>query len=268
MRHAPSSIFFRIRCQPDMKPHAFPAAPSPFRANGADPSADAFVERSADVIAGRAATAADAPDLAGEAYAALLDMIQRGHVPTDEPLQERTLAATLGISRTPLREAMSRLIGGGFAVRTARGQLVVKEPTLRQYLEIFQVRWLLEGEAAAAAATRLEPARAQAVMEQVRGLLEARNTSPEENHRVDNLVHDTLAEASGNQMMAQLVHDLRIKARSFDHNNAPARFEPGCHEHLAILQAVLERNAGGARAAMQRHLDNVRAGLVARHTQL
>lgn len=215
-----------------------------------------------------AAFAPEPPDLTGEAYNALLDMIQLGRLPTEKPLQERTLAATLGISRTPLREAMSRLIGGGFAVRTPRGQLIVKEPTLRQYLEIFQMRVLLEGEAAAAAATRLDAGHAMALIAQVQALLLARNTSTEENHRVDNLVHGTLASASGNQLMMQTIHDLRIKARCFDQNGAPERFAPGCLEHIAILQAVVDRNPEAARSAMHHHLNNVRIGLVARHTQI
>ena len=212
--------------------------------------------------------AADPLDLAGDAYRTLLGMIQLGQLQIDTPLQERTLAATLGISRTPLREAMSRLIGGGFAIRTPRGQLIVKEPTLRQYLEILQMRMLLEGEAAAAAATRLDVATAQDVIAQVLAHVAARNTGKHENHRIDNLVHDTLAEASGNQLLAQAIHDLRIKARCFDQNGAPARFEPGAREHVAILQAVVDRDPARAGAAMRQHLENARAGLVARHTSL
>jgi DNA-binding GntR family transcriptional regulator len=212
--------------------------------------------------------AEETPDLAGDAYRTLLEMIQLGRLSRDEPLQERSLAATLGISRTPLREAMSRLIGGGFAVRTPRGQLMVREPTLRQYLEILQMRSLLEGEAAASAATRMDPEVAHRVIAQVQAHLASRNTDKEANHRIDNLVHDTIALASGNQLMAQAIHDLRIKARTYDQNGAPGRFEPGIEEHVAILQAVLDRKPEAARAAMRQHLENARAGLVARHTSL
>ncbi|CAN7739094.1 GntR family transcriptional regulator [Variovorax sp. LjRoot290] len=211
---------------------------------------------------------ADGVDLAGDAYRILLEMIQLGRLPMDKPLQERTLAATLGISRTPLREAMSRLIGGGFAIRTPRGQLMVREPTLRQYLQILQIRVLLEGETAAAAATRLDVQQAKQILAQVQALLVARNTSKEENHRIDNLVHDTIAMASGNPLMAQTVHDLRIKARCFDQNAAPERFAPSCQEHMAILQAIIDRDPDQARAAMQQHLENARTGHVARHTSI
>jgi len=210
----------------------------------------------------------ESPDLAGDAYRTLLEMIQLGRLSHDEPLQERSLAATLGISRTPLREAMSRLIGGGFAVRTPRGQLMVREPTLRQYLEILQMRSLLEGEAAASAATRMDPAVAREVITQVQAHLASRNSDKEANHRIDNLVHDSIALASGNRLMAQAIHDLRIKARTYDQNGAPGRFEPGVAEHIVILQAVLDHDPEAARSAMRQHLENARAGLVARHTSL
>jgi len=215
-----------------------------------------------------AVSQADPIDLAGEAYSNLLDMIQLGRLPTDKPLQERALAATLGISRTPLREAMSRLIGGGFAIRTSRGQLIVKEPTLREYLEILQMRTVLEGEAAAVAATKLDLAKAKSVIADIQAHLLSQNTSKEENHRIDNLLHDTIARASGNGLMAQTIHDLRIKARCFDQNAAPDRFAPSCREHIAILQAIVDRRPEEARAAMQMHLDNARRELVARHTNL
>ncbi|WPB56648.1 GntR family transcriptional regulator [Xylophilus sp. GOD-11R] len=212
--------------------------------------------------------ASESPDLADEAYHALLEMIQLGRLTADRPLQERALAATLGISRTPLREAMSRLIGGGFAVRTARGQLMVREPTLRQYLEILQMRTLLEGEAAASAATRIDAQVARSVIAQLEAHRAAGDTGKDENHRIDNLVHDTIAQASGNQLMARTIHDLRIKARTFDQNGAPDRFGPGIEEHIVLLQALIARDPESARSAMRRHLESARAGLVARHTSL
>ncbi|MCG7326112.1 GntR family transcriptional regulator [Achromobacter sp. ACRQX] len=215
-----------------------------------------------------AASPSDARDLVEEAYSTMLDMIQLGKLPINRPLQERTLASALGVSRTPLREAMSRLIGAGFAVRTARGQLIVPEPSLRQYLEIFQMRVLLEGDAAAAAATRMPPAEAAALLQQVEEIRRRQHATHEENHRVDNLLHDSIARASGNRLMAQAIHDLRIKARCFDQNGAPERLIPGCDEHIAVLQAIVDRNPEGARAAMQAHLSNVRVGLVARHTEI
>lgn len=211
---------------------------------------------------------APTPDLTEETYRRLLSMIQSGRIPTNMPLQERTLAAALGVSRTPLREAFSRLVGGGFAVRAGRGQLIVKEPTLREYLEILQLRILLEGEAAYAAASRMPQQQAETVIAALDAHRQARDFSAQENHRIDNLVHLTVAAHCGNAMLEGMIFDLRIKARTFDQNGTVARFEPGCLEHIALMERVRDADADGARRAMAHHLTQARASIVARFTEI
>lgn len=78
---------------------------------------------------------------------------------------------------------------------------------------------------------------AEALLEQVSEIRRRNETTHEENHRVDNLLHDSIAQASANRLMAQTIHDLRIKARCFDQNGAPERLIPGYDEHMAVLQA-------------------------------
>lgn len=207
-------------------------------------------------------------DLTETTYRQLLEMIQQGRIPTNMPLQERALAAALGVSRTPLREAFSRLVGGGFATRVGRGQLIVKEPTLREYLEILQLRILLEGEAAFAAASRMPTEQAQSVISVLAAHRQARDFSASENHRIDNLVHQTIAAHCGNAMLESMIFDLRIKARTFDQNGTVARFEPGCQEHIALMERILAGDAPGAREAMVFHLTQARAGIVARFTAI
>ncbi|MCF6689507.1 GntR family transcriptional regulator [Raoultella terrigena] len=207
-------------------------------------------------------------DLTEATYRQLLEMIQQGRIPTNMPLQERALAAALGVSRTPLREAFSRLVGGGFATRVGRGQLIVKEPTLREYLEILQLRILLEGESAFAAATRMPTAQAQSVISALTAHRQGRDFSASENHRIDNLVHQTIAAHCGNAMLENMIFDLRIKARTFDQNGTVARFEPGCQEHIALMERIHAGDARGAREAMVFHLSQARAGIVARFTAI
>ncbi|WP_308562511.1 GntR family transcriptional regulator [uncultured Klebsiella sp.] len=207
-------------------------------------------------------------DLTEATYRQLLEMIQQGRIPTNVPLQERTLAAALGVSRTPLREAFSRLVGGGFATRVGRGQLIVKEPTLREYLEILQLRILLEGEAAFAAAMRMPKPQAQTVIRALSDHRQARDFSASENHRIDNLVHQTIAAHCGNAMLERMIFDLRIKARTFDQNGTVARFEPGCQEHIALMERIHDGDAQGAREAMVFHLSQARAGIVTRFTAI
>ncbi len=207
-----------------------------------------------------------APDLAEETYRRLLEMIQLGRIPTNVPLQERALSEALGVSRTPLREAFSRLLGGGFATRIGRGQMIIKEPTLREYLDILQLRLLLEGEAAFAAASRMPSHQADDVINELHAHLQGQNFSALENHRIDNLVHLTIAAWCGNSMHENMIFDLRIKARSFDHNSETPRFEPGCREHIALMECIRAGDAPGSRVAMEYHLNQARAGMLARLT--
>ncbi|TCV98734.1 GntR family transcriptional regulator [Biostraticola tofi] len=208
------------------------------------------------------------PDLTEETYRRLLEMIQLGRIPTNVPLQERTLASAMGVSRTPLREAFSRLVGGGFACRVGRGQLMIKEPTLREYLEILQLRILLEGEAAYVAAGRMPPEQADAVIAALQAHRLAQDFSAVENHRIDNLVHLTIAAHCGNAMLESMIFDLRIKARSFDQNGTVARFEPGCQEHIALMERIRVGDASGARQSMEHHITQARASIVARFTAI
>ncbi|WP_251976231.1 GntR family transcriptional regulator [Salinicola avicenniae] len=204
--------------------------------------------------------------LAGRAYQQLFEMIQLGKLPAGTLLQERNLAEALDISRTPVREALSRLEHEGFAIRVARGQLAVKAPSVHEYMEILRVRALLEGDSAWHAAKRLDLDAIEVLEQQVTTLLE---TPPEARtsehlHRVDDALHNGIAEASDNQLLARMVADLRLKTRVFDLVQVPERFEPGCREHLALLARLRERDSEGAKAAMETHIGNVRQSIINR----
>src|SRR5689334_11720090 len=84
-------------------------------------------------------------------YDALLDLVLSGELSPGDVLEERKLAAALAVSRTPLRNAMSRLLGEGIVARLSNGITVVRETGAAEFLELLHVRRLLEGEAAALA---------------------------------------------------------------------------------------------------------------------
>ena len=88
----------------------------------------------------------DSQRLSVVAYGALLDMILRGAIVAGEMVTERQIAARLGISRTPVREAVRRLEGEGTLERQRNGALVVRPYSLEDFLHALAVRRLLEGE--------------------------------------------------------------------------------------------------------------------------
>jgi DNA-binding GntR family transcriptional regulator len=206
-----------------------------------------------DLVAG------DGQKLSVVAYGALLDMILRGTIAAGEPVTERLIAARLGMSRTPVREAVRRLEGEGTLERQRSGALVVR-------LHALAVRRLLEGEAARLAAGKIAPAiiaKARARIARLRdeGLGDAARQD-------DRDFHVAIAAASGNPVLATTIGDLRKRTAMFRLGRLPERVDQVCDEHLAIVEALAAGDGEAARAAMQAHVDNVRAHLLQRLTAI
>jgi DNA-binding GntR family transcriptional regulator len=196
------------------------------------------------------------------AYEQLLDMLLSGDLIAGSVLQERRLAEALNISRTPVREALTQLEAEGLVTRGAGRLMTVRRISVQAYIEILQVRKLLEGEAAAAAAGRIPKAKADAIRKAIRALLAKGNPTPNEHWAVDDLLHSTIAEAAENKLMADIIRDLRRRTHIFNTKRIPGRLKPGAQEHLAILEAVVAGDATKARTLMMNHIDNARMAIL------
>ncbi|MFC6648788.1 GntR family transcriptional regulator [Paenibacillus rhizoplanae] len=85
-------------------------------------------------------------------YYALKQKIIDSELEPDQAVNEESLAALLGVSRTPLREAIQRLENEDFLVRQPNGRLRIAPLTIKEVEEIFQIRSMLEGHIARSAA--------------------------------------------------------------------------------------------------------------------
>ncbi|MCJ8140871.1 GntR family transcriptional regulator [Falsirhodobacter halotolerans] len=198
--------------------------------------------------------------LAAEAYRRITDMILRGTLPMGAPLQEARLGAALGMSRTPVREAIARIESEGLALRHGR-ILRVGDLTPAEVEGIFVLRLDLEP-FAAEGATGLPAARLDAMEARVRALLDAR--SAEDLWAVDNDFHAMLAGAANNRAVAEVIADLRRRTTMFDHAQVPDRYRLGCEEHLGILDALRAGDGAEAAARMRAHLERARDAILAR----
>jgi len=95
-----------------------------------------------------------APPLAEQIYATLRQQLRRGAFPMGERLGDAALAKAMAVSRTPVREALSRLVADGL-LETREGGFQIPVPTVKIMEEVFDVRSLLEPPAAARAAQAL-----------------------------------------------------------------------------------------------------------------
>jgi DNA-binding GntR family transcriptional regulator len=180
----------------------------------------------------------------GQTYQALFKLIAERHLEPGDVIEERKLAERFQVSRTPLRAAISRLMGEGVLQQLPNGLLVVREVGITEYLELLSVRLLLESEAAALAA----PSAPMAALDMIeRRLLETIGRAAEQPEAF---------------YLALFISEIHKRIRMRNLAKVPGRFLPACHEHLQLVAALKARDAEKARAAMLNHLNEVRASFL------
>lgn len=186
-------------------------------------------------------------------------LILDGSLPSGTRLPEKTFADRLGVSRTPVREAIAQLVSEGLVTRAAGGMPMVSRLSLTDLLEILHVRRLLECETARRAAQSNAPVEGLLTLRgRVEGFLGGPRPDAETHAALDDDLHVMLARMAGSGLMTEMIGGLKTKTRIFDQGFIPERFEPGCREHLAIIDAVVARDPSAATEAMRVHLTNVR----------
>jgi len=201
--------------------------------------------------------------LGGSAFKRLKAMILDGSLEPGMRLSEKKFAELLGVSRTPVREAIGQLISEGLAIRTPGGTPVVNRISLTDIMEILHVRSLLECEAARKAAfSNASTVELVSIREEVRCFLAGPRPEPGVHSALDMRLHGLIAQMAGSRLLIGLIEDLKIKTRMYDQGSIPERFEPGCHGHRAIIDAILARDATKAADAMKLHLKNVRESII------
>lgn len=207
---------------------------------------------------GRPAPDAAGVNLSGLAHRAITDMIRSRRLRGGEPIIEARLADTLGISRTPLREALQRLEGEGLVRKIANRSYVVRHVDLGEYLQSLKVREILEGEAATLAIGSIPGAELAAVRHEIQTLQRASAYHTDAHWRSDDRLHGLYVEHCGNAVMAGMIEGLRVTTRLFEIAKLKDRVEPDSVEHLAILAALEAGDRRAARLAVQHHCRSLR----------
>lgn len=190
-------------------------------------------------------------------------MILDGTLEPGTLLREKNFADRLGVSRTPVREAIGQLISEGLATRSSGGTPMVSSVSLTEIMEILHVRSLLECEAARKAAiSGVSMDELASLRTQFAAFLTGPRPSSRAHSALDTQLHMTIARMAGSQLLTELIEGLKTKTLMYDQGSIPDRFEPGCHEHLAIIDAVMDRSADRALTAVKLHLGKVRESII------
>ena len=192
------------------------------------------------------------------AYRALRQEIVAGVHPPGTPLSESLLARALGVSRTPVREVLARLHHEGYLDRLAGRGYFVTQITVQLIHDTFAVRRLLEGAAAAQAATAAtadEIARLRALATYAYTVEDA--SAFHRAQTANAAFHLGVAAAGRNVLAAELIRRcLEQMDRFVSLGVGHAAVQQGAtSEHEAIVEAIRRRDPEAARQAMEAHLD-------------
>ena len=185
-------------------------------------------------------------------------------------LDEVALAEGLGISRTPLREALKVLAAEGLVRHEPRRGCFVNQVTEQDLDDMFPVIALLEGQCAHQAALRATDADLAALEVLHTRLLDYAQARRINDYYAANFaIHEAIITLADNRWLAQVIGDLRkmVKLARLQQLHAPGRLDQSLSEHLAVFAALKARDALGAEAAMRTHITRQRAALreLARH---
>lgn len=192
-------------------------------------------------------------------FEALREAIIDATLPPGERLMEVQLAEELGVSRTPVREAIRKLELEGFVVMIPRKGAYVAGISLKDVADVFEIRAALEGLASGLAAERIT----EEELEELERLLVRKAEVIEENDleqlvEVDTMFHDVLYKASRNEKLVQIINNLREQIQRFRTTSLayPGRMKVALEEHKKIVEAISERNIALAQALAQEHIES------------
>ena len=195
--------------------------------------------------------------IAGQVAERLKEEILAGEREPGSRLRQVEIAQKLGVSTTPVREALAMLQREGLVRLNAQRGAVVFLPSVRDLREHYEIRAALEALAAAKSAERFEPAWA-APLEAV--LDEMRDGPPAARYiALNQRFHTTLYEHSGRAQLVAMIAALRDASSAYLHiyraqDDFPV--ERLDAEHRAILAACVARDPERAAAATREHLEN------------
>jgi DNA-binding GntR family transcriptional regulator len=192
-------------------------------------------------------------------FEAVREAIIEGRLTPGERLMEIQLAEDLGVSRTPVREAIRKLELEGFVVMIPRKGAYVADISLKEISDVFEIRGALEGLAAELAAERASEERIEQMercLVELAEMIESKN--PDSIVEVDARFHEHLYASSRNDRLSQILSLLReqiqrFRTRTMTH---PARVKVALDEHRGIVEAVAARQGELARRLAQEHIES------------
>ncbi|MDR7419888.1 MAG: GntR family transcriptional regulator [Armatimonadota bacterium] len=206
--------------------------------------------------------------LGDRVYQHLIEAIATNRLPQGAKIQEDVLAEQMGVSKTPVREALRRLEAEGFISVDPHRTPEVRRLEPRDIEELYGVREFLE-RLAVRTITEVRPAGILAEMETVQAAAEARLASGEttdvaESVSYNRRFHGLIFHGAGNRRLLRLYEliDVDVRRLSFQSIRVSGRRRDAVIQHRAILEAIKAGDADRAEALMIQHVQQARSDLL------
>jgi DNA-binding GntR family transcriptional regulator len=202
--------------------------------------------------------------LGDRVYAHLIEAIATNRLPQGTRIQEDVLATQMGVSKTPVREALRRLEAEGFISVDPHRTPVVRRLEPRDVEELYNVREFLERLVARSIAS-VRPAAVLAEMEMLQAAAEAQLASGSPVDVRDSVsynrrFHGLLFQGAGNKRLSRLYQliDVDVRRLSYQSIQVSGRQRDAVVQHRAILEAMKAGDADHAEALMVQHVQQAR----------
>ncbi len=199
------------------------------------------------------------------AYDRIKDWVLTGEFVPGQFLGEQALAERVGVSRTPVREALANLQRDGLVDLVAHRGAFIRWPSPRDVEERFDIRIAIETLALRRAFPKLTEEVVQPLLDRVRRQRESATASYRDIEQLSIDVHMAVLETAGNRRIIALTHQLRqqVYIASTLYRNADGTVNAGRvrqvqDDHEAMLEALLARDLDGALRQLEAHLERTK----------
>ncbi|KNF09784.1 transcriptional regulator [Gottschalkia purinilytica] len=203
-------------------------------------------------------------------FETLREAILNGKLKPGERVMEVQLAETLGVSRTPVREAIRKLELEGLLVMIPRKGAYVADVSLKDVLDVLEIRALLEGLAASLAAERMTEEEIEILEKKSQEFIDCVKAKDTEGMiDKDTEFHDVILRSAKNEKLTSIVEGLRDHVQRFrviyftEYDNGVELMK----EHEKIKNAIKERESEEAKEASQDHIYSIGDYLAKKKTE-
>jgi DNA-binding GntR family transcriptional regulator len=224
------------------------------------PTKAAKVERPSSGSDGAVAATDDPETLTDRAYRLVEELIVTLALPPETILSEQSLAARLGIGRTPIREALQRLARDGLVVILPRRGILVSQINLKTQMRLLEVRRELERLMARGAAERASPEESALFATIARDMRRASNESDDMTFmRLDRQLNELVSQAARNEFASRAMGLMHGLSRRFwyQHYRESGDLPLSARLHAEVAEAIARRNPELAAKASDRLIDYI-----------